>query len=207
MRAFIAAPVSPEIRKGLHSVMQRLRNTFRMAPIKWVTPDQFHLTFRFLGNVPDESAAEITSRLRAVCERFRPLDAFVSGLGCFPHASEPRVIWVGMNGGPGLLNLQRAIAETTAGFGDRPTHESFHPHLTVGRVRDISMGERREIGEALQRLHADNVGNWRIDRVVLLKSEASSAGSHYTTLAEIPLAAMEKPTAESSGDATSVRAL
>ena len=151
MRAFIALPVSPEIRKGLHSVMQRLRNTFRVAPIKWATPDQFHLTLRFLGNVPDESAAEITSRLRVVCGRFRPIDAFVSGLGCFPTANEPRVIWVGMNGGPGLLELQRAIAATTSDLGDRPTHESFHPHLTLGRVRDISTSERWEIGEALQR--------------------------------------------------------
>ncbi len=206
MRAFIAAPVSPEIRKGLHSVMQRLRNTFRMAPIKWVTPDQFHLTFRFLGNVPDESAAEIASRVRAVCGRFRPIDAFVSGLGCFPSVKEPRVIWVGMNGGPGLLDLQRAIAAGTSDLGDRPTHEAFHPHLTLGRVRDVSTSERWEIGEAIQHLHADNVGDWRIDRVVLLKSELASAGSHYTTLAEIPLAATEKPTAESSGEATSVRA-
>ena len=187
--------------------MQRLRNTLREAPVKWGTSDQFHLTLRFLSEIPDGSVAEITARLREVCGKFPPIHACVSGLGCFPNMSEPRVIWVGMNAGPGLQALHQAITAATAGWGDRPTNEVFHPHLTLGRVREVSSGERRDIGEALHHLHADNVGDWRIDRVALMKSEATQTGSHYTTLAEIPLAATEKPMGESSGEATSVRAL
>ena len=193
MRLFIAAPLAPEIREALCTNLTRVRAGLSRMPIKWVPPENLHLTFRFLGETPQSDVDALTKRLRGVCLSWAPIEVRVAGLGCFPAPSAPKVIWVGLQSAPRLLNLHDAIQKATAEFGVREKpgfavrRTPFTPHLTVGRVKDVSAAERRELGRELSRQTLGDVGGWRIERVTLMESELSAAGSRYRELAGIPL--------------------
>jgi 2'-5' RNA ligase len=193
MRLFIAAPLAPEIREALCANLARVRAALSRMPIKWVPPENLHLTFRFLGETPESDLDALTKRLRGVCLSFPPMEVRVAGLGCFPAPTAPKVIWVGLQSAPRLLKLHDAIQKATAEFGvkEKPGFAArrtpFTPHLTVGRVKDISAAERQQLGRELSRQTVGDVGGWRIEHVTLMESELSAAGSRYRELAAIPL--------------------
>jgi 2'-5' RNA ligase len=196
MRLFIATPVSAEIRASLSAAVARVRARLSRNPIRWVSPDNLHLTFRFLGETPGTDVDPITKRLRGVCGNFSPLDVQVGGLGCFPNFAEPRVIWVGLSHNSQLVKLHTAIQNATAEFGakEASAHTTertppFSPHLTVGRLKDVSRPERRRVGRELEQQTMDKLGCWLIDRVVLMESQLTPAGPCYEELMSIALAA------------------
>ena len=195
MRLFIATPVSAEIRAILSTAVGRVRARLTRNPIRWVSPDNLHLTFRFLGETPETDVDPITKRLRGACANFSPLDVQVGGLGCFPNFAEPRVIWVGLGNTSRLVKLHTAIQNATAEFGAKEAsahtteRTTFSPHLTVGRLKDVSRSERRRVGRELEQQTMSNLGCWLIDRVVLMESQLTSAGPCYEELVSIALAA------------------
>jgi len=194
MRLFIAAPISRELREALSAALERVRTDLSTMPVKWVAPENLHLTFHFLGETPEPAVDAITKRLRGACANFPALDVLVAGLGCFPDFSRPKVVWVGLRDAGRLAKLQRAIHDATAEFGEqggaarsKPDRTTFSPHLTLGRVRDTSSDQRRRLGRELQRQNLGELGWWRMDRVTLMRSELSPAGPCYRELASVAL--------------------
>src|SRR5262245_34643035 len=190
MRLFIAAPLAPAIREALRANLARVQAGLSRMPIKWVPPENLHLTFRFLGETPENDVDGLTQRLRGVCLSFAPIEVRVGGLGCFPAVSAPKVIWVGLQGAPRLSTLHDAIQKATAEFGvkEKPgvavRRTPFTPHLTVGRVKDVSAAERRQLGCELSRQTLGEVGGWRIEHVTLMESVLSAGGPRYREIAE-----------------------
>ena len=61
IRSFVALELSAEVRTNLTNLLRVLQ---RMpAPIKWVEPENLHLTLKFLGEVPEGQIAAITETL------------------------------------------------------------------------------------------------------------------------------------------------
>lgn len=195
MRLFIAAPVSPEIRDALGASLKRVRAAAGKVPVKWVEPENLHLTLRFFGETPVELVDEIVELTRGACATFSPIRLKVAGLGSFPDFSRPKVIWAGLKDTARLLTLHTVIAEATDGFGSETAAGGTvgslmqQPHLTLGRVRELSLEKRQRLGEKLDQLEVGEIGIWTVDRVVLMQSELSPEGPSYTELAAIPLEA------------------
>ena len=126
LRAFIA--ITPPT--TLQQTMAEVRQVFQRLslPWRWVTPDHIHLTLRFLGNVPEES---VTSLLHAMEQAAQGQIAFplrARALGCFPHPTRPRVLWVGLDDprqALGRLNERLMAALTTLGFPPEERHQTL----------------------------------------------------------------------------------
>jgi 2'-5' RNA ligase len=185
VRLFIAIDLDERARTAVADVQARLRSAYEGgSPMRWVAPEQMHLTLVFIGQVDEERGA----RIKAGCDN--PIDqpAFdlsFGGVGVFPPHGAPRALWIGaMEGRTELIALQRKIADRAATLGVELEQRPFSPHLTIARWKSSRPSDRRR---ALAAGGGGRVARLLIDHATLYRSELSSAGSRYTAVARANL--------------------
>jgi len=182
-RLFIALPLDEEGRKKLRVAWQ----TFERfdSTLKRVSPDQYHLTLKFLGDTSEET-------VRGLMESFSSLATVpaihysLKGLGAFPQVSSPSVIWAGIETGPVLKTLVQKVEELALGLGFPREKRSFSPHLTLARVKR----NRSVPGELVSYITENRetlFGNGIFRTLVLYESVLSKTGPQYTELATLSL--------------------
>lgn len=154
-------------------------------PARSAAPE--HLTLRFLGEVPRERTAHLVDALQPVGTSTAPFDVTLEGVGAFPSAERPRVVWVGASEGAAeLTRLAERVREALAGEGEPDRRETFSPHLTLFRVR--SGTDRRRAIELLSgAVPPPSPRRFHVGEFVLKESELSPRGATHRTLATIPL--------------------
>ena len=190
IRAFVAVPLEERLMPALTGALRNVRETLPGNTVKWTRPENLHLTLRFLGNIPTKAVDEIAGHLRLACANIPALTARVAGFGCFPNPDRARVLWIGVSEPTGrLAELHGRIAAALAHYGQAEDRARFHPHLTLGRVKELRPRERRALAEKIRACRVGELGDWRIDRVVLMRSELLPDGPRYTELTSIPFVA------------------
>lgn len=186
-RTFLALPLAPSLSEELLRLQQLLKRRITSPAIKWVRPDQIHLTLRFFGQVPADQVPTLVSAIRTVCQGQTAFSLSVQELGSFPSLDFPQVIWVGLTGEVDLVaGLQARLRPATQAWGDHQEERGFNPHLTLARVK-APPGEARQIGEKLRTIEIDSLGAWTADRLELLRSQLTPQGPNYSLLAAVPL--------------------
>lgn len=179
MRSFIAVEVPAESAALLEAAQDRLRAAD--ASVKWVKADGFHITLKFLGEVERgrlEETWEAVSRALTGAEGF--LMRF-RGIGAFPNSRRPRVVWAGVEEGAGeLVELARRAEEACEGCGFERERRAFHAHLTLGRARSTEPDPR--LAAVIDELRESELGGFRVERVVLMKSELTRGGANYEVI-------------------------
>jgi RNA 2',3'-cyclic 3'-phosphodiesterase len=185
LRAFVAIAPDPRLVPALAATQAELRLLPGGGLIRWTKPDQIHLTLRFLGNVPLDETPALIQRLQLACADFGPFPLEIAGLGCFPSPKRPRVIWIGLDGAiRSLVELQNTIARALSALGNPQDEKTFHPHLTLGRVRPGA----RSLGLDLSRLTvAPRLGPWQVKSVLLMRSELKPEGARHSLIFSQPL--------------------
>ena len=187
IRAFIAIPIDPDVRKTIASTQQALANSVPERAVRWTPPEQIHLTLKFLGEVPVNSLADIQAVLGPICGSHLSLQLAAATLGCFPNERDPRVLWVGLTGDLGPLKTLVEQMEKQLSRWVAPEVREFHPHLTIGRIKLATPATRQALRAAMYAHAADSFGSWRVNRVQLFQSELTPTGSRYTVLQAWPL--------------------
>jgi 2'-5' RNA ligase len=144
--------------------------------VRWLAPEQMHLTLSFLGNVPEDVEEKLKANLSAIGWKafFLPL----TGLGAFPGKGRPNVIWIGVGSGhPHLFQLHKRVQEAALAAGLEPDLRSFHPHVTIARCRDVSPETIRPFLKEHAGLDA---GMIHVESFCLNSSELTPTGSVYT---------------------------
>lgn len=140
------------------------------AELRWTTPDQWHVTLRFLGPtevVPVETALATVATAHAVA-------ALGPAVGRFGH----RILHVPV---AGLDTIASAVAAATADLGRPPEDRPFAGHLTLGRVaKGAGVDLRRFAGAAID-------GHWDVTDICLVESRLSPAGARYEVVQRFPL--------------------
>ncbi len=188
IRAFIAIELSPEIAACLAQVIAQLQGRLEGIPVRWMAPENIHLTLKFLGEVSPGNLHLLTDMLQVEADSQNALEISVGGVGAFPKLRNPRVIWVGVEAPQELFALQRAIEAQTTRLGYAPDERPFSPHLTLGRVaRNASPAEARQIGEALNHSKVGFLGATQVRSIQLFRSDLQPSGAVYTKLFSAPL--------------------
>jgi 2'-5' RNA ligase len=189
IRSFVAIELEYELREELAQIQESLRHRGIAGQVRWVNPQAIHLTLKFLGDVPVDRIEEIGLALTKASERVDPFDIGLDGLGCFPTASRPTVIWVGVREDTGTLGrLQSSIEGSLSALGYEPEKRKYKPHLTLGRVsRHIGKSDRRHLGDVVQTHDAGTLGGMQVREVSLMRSDLSPQGARYTRLVSVPL--------------------
>jgi 2'-5' RNA ligase len=154
--------------------------------ISWVKPENIHLTVKFLGEVSPAALERVSRAAAASAAAASPMKLTVKGLGVFPDARRPRVVWAGLSGATqSLIDFQNDLEENlaTAGFAKEP--RPFKAHLTLGRVKKAVPSGR--LVSALEACLRFTPGQFSADRLILFRSDLKPEGAVYTVLKEFPL--------------------
>jgi 2'-5' RNA ligase len=150
---------------------------------RWIDPENYHLTLRFIGDVDDATAHEVASLLGRVRRpalelRFETLSSF--------GGRRPRAVIVALAQTPALMELQAEHERLMQRIGLEPEGRKFTPHVTLARLRDVSS---RDVAEYLSTRALIRPPPFKVSRFVLFSSRASVGGGPYVVEAAYPLAA------------------
>lgn len=140
IRLFTAVELPTAAKAGLLSLQTSIPG------LKWTTPENLHLTLRFIGEMPGEKVPAIKEALRAV--QMPPFSLRLKRLGLFERSNQA-ILWAGLEDCLELLALKRRIdASLTTKAGLAPAKGQFSPHITLGRSKDSALHSLREFVEA-----------------------------------------------------------
>jgi 2'-5' RNA ligase len=178
MRLFIALDLSEAVRAELVAAQSRLQ----AHPVRWSDPAGMHLTLQFLGEADEALVPPLLKALAAI--PVVPFSLTLGGLGAFPNASQPRIIWAGIDGATdALVRLQSAVTTATAPLGFIPEERAFKAHLTLGRTRQEARPEQlHALGVALARAALPAPVEWATGRPTLFQSTITPRGAVYIRL-------------------------
>ena len=175
-RLFVSLELPRSVTERLAELDPHLRG------VRWLAPDQMHLTLSFLGDVPGEVEEALKKHLNAI--EWKAFFLPISGLGTFPGKGRPNIIWVGVGTGhPHLFQLHKRVQEAALHAGLEPELRSFHPHITLARCRDVSAESVRPF---LRAHAAFDAGMIHVESFCLNSSTLTPNGSVYTRELEVP---------------------
>lgn len=175
IRTFVAIPITPS--KSLRTCMRLLAELG--GPLRHNTPDQLHITLKFLGDTAWEQTPEVGAAIDDVLKSHVPIGIQLQGVGAFPRQQRPRVIWAGVEAEPSLKLIANQLNERMAELGFPLEERDFHPHVTLAYVKGRLPAGAEEWFLDYQETE---FGNTTVDRVELLQSELTPSGPIYTVI-------------------------
>ena len=176
IRTFIAIELTDPVRAEIARIEDTLKG--KGGDIRWVRPENLHLTLKFLGDVEPEQIAKVEEGVRVAVQECPPFELVLSGAGAFPNPQRPRVIWVGIREeGEKLRRVYRSIQHQLFRRRFPKEKKRFSPHLTVGRVRSPRGIE--PVTEALQSLEVTPL-TMAVEEIVVMRSDLYPTGPVYT---------------------------
>jgi len=192
MRIFVALDIDDTIRERISRFMDGLRG---FAPdARWVRPESLHITLKFVGEKPPEIVEKIKQALLTV--EAVAMGIGFRGYGFFPGPKAPRVFWIGIESGPQLASLARAVDKTLGEPGMPKEEHAFSPHLTLaragGRSAQTQKGDARNktfkvLQHKLAALTIPDFGTMRARGFFLYQSQPQRGAARYTKIAAFPL--------------------
>jgi 2'-5' RNA ligase len=182
LRAFLASTLPPALHRELASLVERLDSKVPSGSVRWVNTDNIHLTLKFLGDINPSQSDLLLKTARPLVEARSPFALEATGLGMFPNAKRPTVIWVGVREDDRHLAELHSTLESLLGqVGFEVDSRRFHPHLTLGRTRrGLARHDQRALGEALTTQPVGSLGEWEVRTLVLMRSDLRPEGARYT---------------------------
>ncbi|HAJ26065.1 MAG TPA: RNA 2',3'-cyclic phosphodiesterase [Syntrophus sp. (in: bacteria)] len=185
IRSFLAIDPPGGVLENIQAMQNRLKRNIQ-GVIRWVRPEGIHLTLKFFGDISEQDVADISEVIARRTNAIPPFALEVGGLGAFPDAIRPRIIWLGITGHlEQLLSLQKDLEEGFFSLGFPKDDRTFRAHLTMGRVKVpkgiIGLDTAVDAGGKL------TAGTFTVGEVALFQSSLSPQGATYTRLAVFPL--------------------
>ncbi len=155
-------------------------------PVKWAPPEQLHLTLVFFGETQAEKLPGLDSALNRAAVSAKPFEVELGGVGAFPNLKKPKSLFVGLRSGVDSVHelyhrMDHALEE--AGF--RLEDRAFHPHVTLGRVREETPSP--EDLDRLLKAAPPTFGRLKVSEFHLIESKLTPRGSIYTGVSTHPL--------------------
>lgn len=176
MRLFFAIPLSQSVR----TLAARYIDTFPVnrPPWRWIPPENYHLTLKFLGDVGDELMPSLGEAASRTASGAAPFTITFGRFGAFPSLSRPRVLFYRVEEGMEMLaDLARSLESNLEGCGFEPERRPFRAHLTLARIKQPLQREIREQLNDVPPLPASV--SQKVDGFVLMRSILSRQGATY----------------------------
>jgi len=179
MRTFIAFKLPEEVTASLGELQTALKQ--QGLKLRWVRPDNIHLTLKFLGDISTEEIPAVKRVIRAVSQKQTVFSLEAKGLGVFPTVKKARVLWSGIHGDvKRLRDLQSNLDRALADIGFEPEKRAFRGHLTLGRIKGRIDG--RTLVSAISRFGSFASPPLTTERLILFKSDLKPTGAVYQEL-------------------------
>lgn len=180
LRTFIAVELDKQIRDRTVALQETLARA--ADDVKWVEPENLHVTLLFLGEVGDRDIPAVCRGVATVSAQQAPFAMTVESAGAFPNTRRPRTLWVGIGQGTQeLVALHDALEPPLLELGCyRREDRQYTPHVTLGRVKSDRPADPLTL--ALAKQAGWKGGETTVGAVLVLSSELTSQGPRYTML-------------------------
>jgi len=181
-RTFIAIEISDAVRQKIADVQAELKK--ENERISWTRPENIHVTLKFLGDVEENKIDGIAGVVQKIAENIQSFTVKVKTLGAFSNLRRARVLWVGLeNVSAELTQIAEQLEPGLSQLGFPKEERKFSPHLTIGRVKS-ALSNR--FVEKFQRYVFEG-GEFKVDEIIVMKSDLHPSGAIYTRLRKVRL--------------------
>ncbi len=179
IRAFIAIGIDSEIKDRLSEYLSKLKRTG--ADIKWVAPENIHLTLKFIGYIEKESLINLNKIINDAVSGIGPFSISIGNIGAFPDLKKPRVVFVCVEErGNNLLRIYERLNKGVEQLGIKKESKKYVGHITLGRVK--SQKNISKLKNALNSGTEYCFGLEKVTSLSLMQSRLTSTGPIYTRL-------------------------
>lgn len=180
-RMFCAVALPEEVRSRAAAHIKALRERAQQARASWPGAESLHITLKFLGDIETARVNSLSAAAARASEEVEPFELAIDGAGAFPPRGTPRVLWLGVSDAAGkLAQLQQRLEAECASEGfAREARKSFHPHLTIARLRapagaSLLASAHQELGFASM--------PFMVNELLVIRSQLGPGGSRYTEI-------------------------
>ncbi len=167
IRLFVGLEIPPQARVRLATLQNGIPD------VRWVPPDNLHLTLRFIGDIEEPRLQDLTDNLSRI--DIESFELTLAGFSTFGRG-KPRALWVGAEPNPRLLQLQEKIERAIQAAGLPPEQRKFTPHVTLARFKQTKPSK---IVPYLEVNGAIILPSLEIQHFTLFSSQLSHRGSTY----------------------------
>jgi RNA 2',3'-cyclic 3'-phosphodiesterase len=178
MRLFVALDLPWSVREQLAAL-----SGVGIPGARWVPPENYHLTLRFIGEVPGHVARDVDDALLGL--RARGFSLTLTGLGVFSRGGVSSALWVGVERTPQLDLLRGKIETALQRQGLEPERRRFQPHVTLARLDNPV---ETKVAAFVQAHNLFRAGPVPIEHFTLFSSILCKDHAVYTPEAEYELA-------------------
>jgi RNA 2',3'-cyclic 3'-phosphodiesterase len=177
MRLFVGLELPRELRQRV-----ALLSGAGIPGARWVPPENYHVTLRFIGEAPRYVAEEIDHALAGL--KAPPFALMLAGIGTFTKGGRSQSLWIGVERSEPLQRLQSKIETTLQRCGLEPERRRFQPHLTLARLDNAV---EAKLGEFVQAHNLFRAGPVPVEHFTLFSSLLGKDQAVYTAEMEYAL--------------------
>lgn len=180
LRLFFAVELNSELRQALSQLIDELKQEPWGHRVRWVHPENLHVTLRFLGTTNSEKISELARHAHNAINKIEPFPLQLHNIRFFPSPTAPRAIAADIIPTSELFELANALEEVASNLGFTPETKPYLPHLTLGRIIHHHAPNLRE------ELNL-NTSPMIVNEIVLFNSKKTEYSQSYTPLEYISL--------------------
>lgn len=180
-RCFLAISLNESIKEQLFELSHKLQNLAWAKTYRWVAPDNWHLTLKFLGYIPQTELQTFSQVLSYNLAKQKVFNFQLESVGCLPSIRKPRVLVVSLKHSVKLLQLAEDLENMARAQGLIAEQRQFHPHITLARCKQKKPASLKTEFPAVEPVVM------QVQKITLLRSQLSSNGAQYSVITEYPL--------------------
>lgn len=174
VRSFLAIELAEDLIPKILDVQKEFKKT--NTNIKYVSSQNMHFTLKFFGNIDLDMIEDIGRAVERTIKNYSSFDLNIKNCGCFPNKNVIKVLWLGLEDGSPIKDLQKDLDNEFKKLGFKK-ERNFISHLTIGRVN--SPKNKKEIRETIEKLENIEIGQMKVSRISLKKSTLTPQGPIY----------------------------
>ena len=178
MRLFVALDLPWSVREQLAAL-----SGSGIPGARWVPPENYHLTLRFIGEVPGHVARDVDDALLGL--RTKGFSLTLTGMGTFARGGVSSALWAGAERTPSLDHLRNKIETALQRRGLEPERRKFQPHVTLARLDNPAEGKVAAFVQAHNLFRTEPIP---VEHFTLFSSLLNKDHAVYTPEAEYELA-------------------
>ena len=181
----IFAAIKINLDDGFLDIYEEIKETFYKDKIKWVAPENMHITLKFFGDTKEDIINNIRNTFRNIAGTIKPFEIKIKGFGFFGNSRFPRVLWFGIEFPDNLDLIYENIQKELEPLGYQSEDKKFKPHLTIGRIKDFK--NKRLLLDLVEKYNNTLILRNQVKEFVLYESILKKEGPVYIPIEKFKL--------------------
>ena len=185
MRTFFCLELPESAKKEISKTAKSIDSP---AYVKWVSPENLHITLKFLGDVNRKEVPAIKRKAKISSAQVSPFEMTIDKLSGFPNSGFPKVIWLGSDSAPGeIFRLQEDLESRLEDLGFEKENRDYVPHVTLGRTKEENETKIEKLGSNLTGYGLETNWTVSVDQLTLMESNLKPHGPEYDPVFQLDL--------------------